>query len=308
MRKGTQARRIWLGVSIGLFIALMIASFAAPEFLPNPNLKMRYLGAMQAPPFGTDDMGIALSQYALQGAAIVTMPAIVAGLVVMSLATVAGLSRCAGVQWTDTVLQAFSELVGALPRMVVVLVVALGIPRQVDFVALIPIEFVAAHPIVEWTFPLLRELHALANSLHPIALAWALLAAPNAMDEAASTAERLGGARFVEALRAHGFSAMRIYVYHIVWLNLRSVIIRQAAEVAMQVVFLEISLSYLAAARNEPSFTHSDATHSWAALLYDGYTALVGGVPMVHALALGLVLVSMVAVMSQAMRLAARPR
>ena len=39
----------------------------------------------------------------------------------------------------------------------------------------------------------------------------------------------------------------------------------------MQVVFLEIALSYLALRRNEPSFTHSAAEFSWATLpLYVG--------------------------------------
>ena len=168
-------------------------------------------------------------------------------------------------------------MVGALPRLVVILVVALVIPR----------EF---------------------RSLYPIGVTWAILAAPGAMDEAAATAERLGGARFVEALRAHGFSAWRIYVVHIVSMNLRSVIVRQGAEVAMQVVFLEIALSYLAESRHEPSFTHADSMKSWAALLYHGYTALVAGIPMYHALALGFGLVAMVALMAQAVRFSARPR
>ena len=65
------------------------------------------------------------------------------------------------------------------------------------------------------------------RTLFPIGLAWAILAAPGAMDEAAATAGRLGGARFVEALRAHGFSSARILLYHVIWLNLRAVLVRQ---------------------------------------------------------------------------------
>src|SRR5690606_6736580 len=127
--------------------------------------------------------------------------ALAAALVVAGFATLAGLSRCAGLAWVDGLLQAFAELVGALPRLVVVLVVALAMPA-------------------DW------------RSLLPIGVTWAVLAAPGAMDEAASTAQRLGGARFVEALRAHGFGAARIYLYHVIWLNLRGVVARQAAEVA----------------------------------------------------------------------------
>lgn len=281
--RGAAARRFWTAIAVLILGGLLVATFLAPENLSAPmgtmkeRMAVSYQTPMSIPPFGTDGLGIPLTEYAMQGASIVTIPAVLSGFLVMALAIMSGLSRCAGIGWTDTALQGFTELVGALPRLVVVLVVALAVPREL-------------------------------RSLLPIGLTWAILAAPGAMDEAAATAERLGGARFVEALRAHGFSAWRIYVYHITWLNLRSVIVRQGAEVAMQVVFLEIALSYLAASDNEPSFTHSESMHSWASLLYDGYTALVAQVPMYHALGLGLVLVAVVAFMAQAMRLAARAR
>lgn len=268
---------LWFWSGMAVLGALMVMALMAPEFLSPPDLSRRAVGISQAPPFGTDPMGIPLLEYALQGAGIVTLPAVVAGMFIAVLATIAGLARSAALGWFDTALQAFSEMVGALPRLVVVLVVALVVP-------------------LDW------------RSLFPIGLVWALLASPGAMDEAAATAERLGGARFVEALKAHGFSAFRIYFIHIVWMNLRNVIARQAAEVAMQVVFLEISLSYLAQSRNQPSFTHSDATNSWASLLYFGYTALLGAQPLMHALLLGLGLVGVVAFMAQAIRISARAR
>ena len=74
------------------------------------------------------------------------------------------------------------------------------------------------------------------------------------------------------------------------------------------VVFLEIALSYLAVSRNEPSLTHSDSTYSWAVLLYQGYTAVVGGMPLYHSMVLGLLLVAMVAIMAQALRFGAKAR
>jgi len=269
-------RWIWLGVAGAILGGLVLASGLAPDFVDAPMPEHRWGSPVAFPPMGLDDRGVPLHQYAMQGARIVTLPALAAGALVMFLATLAGLVRCAALTWVDTAIQGISEVVGALPRLVVILVVALMLPP-------------------DW------------KVLLPIGLAWALLAAPNAMDEAASTAGRLGGARFVEALRAHGFSATRIYLYHVVWLNLRAVIVRQGAEVAMQVVFLEIALSYLAVSRNEPSFTHSDGTYSWATLLYQGYTALLGE-PLWHAAFFGLLLVALVAVMSQAFRLAARAR
>ena len=95
---------------------------------------------------------------------------------------------------------------------------------------------------------------------------------------------------------------------HIVGYNLRPVVVRQGAEVMMQAVFLEIALSYLALKEQYPSFTHSDSFHSWADLLNMGYLALVTDQPSGHALALGLALVSVVALMSLAVSHAARAR
>jgi len=263
-------------LAAALLAALLAATAVAPPYLSVPVPERAYLGPFEAPPFGLDERGVPLHEIALQGAAIVTVPAILSGLLVMVLATFAGLVRCAGIGWVDGVIQVGSELVGALPRLVVVLVVALLLPK-------------------EW------------KVLLPIGLAWAVLAAPGAMDEAAAYAGRIGGARFVEALRAHGFSRWRIYGYHVIWLNLRPVIVRQGAEVTMQVVFLEIALSYLALRQNEPSFTHADSEFSWASLLYKGYTALLG-VPLLHALWLGLALVAAVAILAQSVRYAARAR
>ncbi|MCB9679520.1 MAG: hypothetical protein H6737_30725 [Alphaproteobacteria bacterium] len=280
------ARLPWLIIGGTLFLGLVIAGWMAPEFLSPPDLEkvakdefgqtVGGLGFFEAPPFGTNEYGIPLHELALQGASIVAIPSAIAGLMVMALATLAGLVRCADIGWLDTVLQAFGEITGALPRMVVVLVIALLLPYDYKY-------------------------------LLPIALVWALLASPAAMDEAAASAGRLGGARFVEALRAHGFSAGRIYLYHVVWLNLRPVIVRQGADVMMQVVFLEIALSYLALASNAPSFTHAESLNSWAELLYLGYSWILDR-HLGHAVVLSLALIALTAFIAQSFRLAARAR
>lgn len=228
-------------------------------------------------PFGADQLGRSLLQYAQQGASVVIGPAIAAGVFVAFLSVVGGLLRCVGDQRADAVIQGFGEVVGALPRMVVILVAALLIPSG-------------------------------SRGLLPLALVWAVLAAPGAMDEAAAVAERLGGARFVEALRAHGFSWSRVFLYHIVALNLRPVVVRQGAEVLLQVTFLELGLSYLAVQKDQSSFTHSDSLKSWADLLYMGYTSIGLGMPTSHALVLGLALVGLVTLMAKATTTMVRAR
>lgn len=251
-------------LAAGFFSVLVVLALSAPEFLSEGQVGVTDYGPGAIPPFGGDSRGRPLWQYAAQGAQVVAIPAVLAGVLVGCFAALGGLVRAMELRGADTLIQAFSEVVGALPRMVVVLVVALLLPR-------------------EW------------RGLTPLAVVWALLAAPGAMDEAAAVAERLGGARFVEALRAHGYSMVRIFGVHVVAFNLRPVIVRQAAEVTMQVVFLEIALSYLATADQEPSFTHADNLMSWADILYLGYTAVAFQEPFTHAMVLGIALVALVA-------------
>jgi len=170
-----------------------------------------------------------------------------------------------------------SEVIGALPRMVVILVAALLIPQ-------------------DW------------RSLLPLAVIWAILAAPGAMDEAGAVASRLGGARFVEALRAHGFTAVRIYLYHIAFLNLRPVVVRQGAETMMTVAFLEVALSYLALVEDQSSFTHSDNLMSWADLLKQGYLWLALDMNTGHLLGLGIGLLAMIVLTATSLSKAAEAR
>jgi len=270
---GRAAFATWavLGTLVGGASALL-----APDHLPSPEPSLAAAPPWRVPPFGADSRGIPLLAYALQGARILAGPTLLAATVVSLASMSAGLVRCTAGPVVDRSLAVVAEVLGALPRMVVVLAVALLLPR-------------------DW------------RAFAPIALTWALLAAPGAMDEAAAAAGRLGGERFVEALRAHGLSRFRIYVVHVIGLNLRPVIVRQGAEVAMQVVFLEIALSYLAVFLNEPSFTHPAGQHSWAIILYEGYKALLG-FPLWHAAALGLGLVALTASVALGLRHATRAR
>ena len=256
---------------------LVAAAVTAPAHLGPFDMAHAYAGPATLPPFGADERGRPLLAYALQGARVVAAPSIAAGLLVTAAATAGGILRATGSARTDAWLHALAEIVGALPRMVVLLVVALVLPRD-------------------------------ERTLLPLALTWAVLAAPGAMDEAATVAERLGGALFVEALRAHGYGPFRIYGLHVVWRNLRPVVVRQGAEVAMQVIFLEVALSYLARSGDQPSFTHPDDLRSIADLLSLGYPALVLGLPTAHALALGLACIALPAVLMLSLTHAARAR
>ncbi len=258
-------------------VLLLVLAATAPDHLTDARRELAFAGPGDVAPFGADQLGRSLLQYAQQGASVVVGPSLAAAGFVGVLSIAGGLLRCVGDQRVDAVIQVLAEVLGALPRMVVILVSAMLIPST-------------------------------SRGLLPLALIWALLAAPGAMDEAAAVAERLGGARFVEALRAHGFSWSRVFLYHIVALNLRPVVVRQASEVLLQVTFLELGLSYLAVQDSQSSFTHPDSLKSWADLLYMGYTSIGLDMPTGHALALGLGLVAAVTLMAKLTTSAVRAR
>jgi ABC-type dipeptide/oligopeptide/nickel transport system permease subunit len=270
------SRKVPAMIAVSGLLLLLVPGLFAPEFLSPPDMAYAFAGPLELPPFGADQRGRPLLQYATQGARVVALPSLIGGLLVMLLSTMGGLIACAGGRHLQTIVQIISEILGALPRLVVILVVALILPRD-------------------------------GRGLLPIAVTWALLSAPGAIDEASAVAARLGGARFVEALRAHGFSRFRIYLVHLVAYNLRPVVVRQGVETFMQITFLEIGLSYLAVASNQSSFTHADSVHSWANLLALGYKVVLG-VHSGHALVLGLGLVALVAGTAVAVTHAVRAR
>lgn len=272
-------RSFFVIMAILSFSLLLIGVLIAPDQASTSEPSMRSLMPWEHPPFGTDQKGRPLLEYATQGARVITIPSLVAGILVAFFGMIGGLLRLVESPIIQTIVQIFGELVGALPRMVVILVAALLIPK-------------------DW------------SSLYPIAIIWAILCAPGAIDEAGSVTIRLGGARFVEALRAHGFSAWRIYMNHIVWHNLRPVIVRQGAEAMMTVAFLEVALSYLALIEEQSSFTHVDSLFSWADILKEGYTfiAFKGMMPTGHSLALGIALLGLIVVTAMSISKAAEAR
>jgi len=271
---------MWVvALALACFSLLVLAALIAPEQTSSIDRKNVSLMPWEAPPFGTDMNGRPLLEYATQGAKVIAFPALLAGVLVAFFGMLGGLLRLVDSPIVQTVVQICSELIGALPRMVVILVAALLIP-------------------VDW------------RSLMPLAVIWAILCAPGAIDEAGSVTIRLGGARFVEALRAHGFSAWRIYMNHIVWHNLRPVIVRQGAETMMTVAFLEVALSYLALVEDQSSFTHVDDLFSWADVLKEGYTyiAFKGMMPTGHSLVLGICLLGLIVVTAMSISKAAEAR
>jgi ABC-type dipeptide/oligopeptide/nickel transport system permease subunit len=270
--------RVIAGVFAASCLALLVVmGMFAPEHLAQPDLSMAYASPGELPPFGADNRGRPLLEYAQQGAQVVALPAMLGGLVVLLFGTLGGLLACVGSGRVQAAVQGFGEVVGALPRLVVVLGRGLAsAPRHArshaDRAHLGP----ARRARAPWTRP----------RLWPVGWAARGLSRPCAPT----------------ASPALGFTSTTSSL-----LNLRPVVVRQAIETVMQVVFLEIALSYLALSDSQPSFTHNDSVRSWADILYLGYQVILD-VETGHALALGLGLVGVVALMSLSVTWAVRAR
>ena len=168
-------RKVYIALAVTCFSLLIVMALVAPDLPSTIDRTQRSLKPWEFPPLGTDMNGRPLIEYATQGARIIALPSLFAGVLVAVFGMLGGLLRCVDWPITQTIVQFFGEIVGALPRMVVVLVIG-----------------------------------AFANGLAVIDAFGCCLGCavtPGAIDEAGAVASRLGGTRFVEALKAHGFSA-----------------------------------------------------------------------------------------------------
>jgi peptide/nickel transport system permease protein len=82
-------------------------------------------------------------------------------------------------------------------------------------------------------------------AIYLIALVAAVLFIPAIATVIRRRVEALGSEDYILAHVAHGFRPIRILLYHILWLQCRPLLIRQATYVFVYVLFVETALSYL---------------------------------------------------------------
>ena len=82
-------------------------------------------------------------------------------------------------------------------------------------------------------------------TIYLIAVVTGVLFAPAIATIIRERVEALASEDYILAHVAHGFRPLRILLYHILWLQCRSVLVRQAAFVFCYVLFIETALSYL---------------------------------------------------------------
>lgn len=205
------ARRVGFSIA-ALLLAAWLATFVVPY---DPVADVHPYSADQAPsftsPFGTDHIGRNVALRTLYASRAFVLP----GLLAASVAALAGGALGALGGWFGGPLErgvryAFTVL-ASVPRLVGILLAA---------------TIFTPTPVV-------------------LAVAAGVSCAP---ELGSALGARLGGlvrAEFVTALRAHGLSDARILFYHLLWVNCRGLLARQALQAFGFFVAVETSLAYL---------------------------------------------------------------
>ena len=176
-------RRLYIVLAVVCFFILLALAWSAPELPSTIDRSQRSLKPWEYWPLGTDMNGRPLIEYATQGARVIAVPSLVAGVLVAFFGMLGGLLRCIELPTMQTTVQFIGEVIGALQD------------------GLLGGGFAVADGLAFFD--------AIGHRVGDTC-------APCAIDEA--VAARLGGTR-LEALKAHGFGAWRIYMHHIVVLN-----------------------------------------------------------------------------------------
>lgn len=200
------------GTVVGLVLLLGIVA----PFVPyDPADAVDYDQLLQAPSmghvFGTDGQGRDVAMRLLKGTEAFFLP----GLMAAALATVFG-ALCGAVSgyaggWLRGGVLGTMQLIDTLPRLVFIILVCT----------------------------------ILNPSIYLIAFVAAVLFVPSIATVIRRRVEALGSEDYILAHVAHGFRPVRILLYHILWLQCRPLLIRQATYVFGYVLFVEVALSYL---------------------------------------------------------------
>lgn len=200
----------------GSVVALVLLLGLVAPFVPYVPADAVDYDAQLLPPsmahiFGTDGQGRDVAMRLLKGTEAFFLP----GLMAAALATVLGALAGAIAGYVEgpvrTGVIGAMQLIDTLPRLVFIILVCT----------------------------------ILNPSIYLIAFVAAVLFIPSIATVIRRRVEALGSEDYILAHIAHGFRPVRILLYHILWLQCRPLLIRQATYVFGYVLFVEVALSYL---------------------------------------------------------------
>ena len=180
-----------------------------PEDHVTPNAK--FLGPSMEHILGTDSLGRDVAMRILKGTEAFFFPGLFAALIAVILGGVGGAFAGYSQGVIRSGVMGLIQLFDTLPRLVFIILVC----------------------------------SVFEPTIYLIAVVTGVLFAPAIATIIRERVEALASEDYILAHVAHGFRPVRILLYHILWLQCRSVLVRQAAFVFCYVLFIETALSYL---------------------------------------------------------------
>jgi len=185
--------------------------FCPPSFLEMASEQKRTCRTPSDSLLGTDHLGRAVGVRLLKGIDAIFLP----GLLAASLAVLLGglLGAAAGYVrgWLRVVVLRTIQLIDTLPRLVFIILVCTIFRPSIMLIAVVA----------------------------------GVLAVPTIATVVKTRVEQLGSEDYILAHIAHGFRPIKILLYHILWLQCRPILIRQASFIFGYIVFIEAALCYL---------------------------------------------------------------
>ena len=207
--------RVGLWASGAVVATVLVLGVVAPFVPYDPadavNYDQQLVGPSLTHLFGTDGQGRDVAMRVLKGVEAFFLPGLMAAAIATVLGALAGALAGYAVGPLRSAVQGLMQLIDTLPRLVFIILVCT----------------------------------ILNPGIYLIAGVAAILFIPSVATVIRRKVEALGSEDYILAHIAHGFSAARVLLYHILWLQCRPLLIRQATYVFGYVLFVETALSYL---------------------------------------------------------------
>mgnify|MGYP003956054227 CR=1 FL=1 len=240
---GDKSLRTGLIISGGVVLAVFLAGMISPFVTYVPADDVSYDRVLLSPSwdyiFGTDAQGRGIAIRLFKGVEAFFLPGLFAAGIATVVGALAGAIAGYAEGWVRSSVIGVLQLIDTLPRLVFIILVC---------------------TIMEPT-------------IYLIAFFAGILFIPAIATPIRRRVETLGSEDYILAYVAHGFRPIRILLYHILWLQCRPMLIRQASYVFAYVLFVETALSYLG------DYGVQEPTPSWGNMIAQARELPPGSIP-----------------------------
>jgi peptide/nickel transport system permease protein len=185
--------------------------FCPPSFVNATTAQVKTCRVPANTLFGTDHLGRGVGMRLLKGIDAIFLPGLLAAMLAVLFGGLLGAAAGYLRGWLRIVVLRVIQLIDTLPRLVFIILVCTIFRPSILLIA------------------------AVAG----------VLAIPTIATVVRTRVEQLGSEDYILAHVAHGFRPIKILLYHILWLQCRPILMRQASFVFGYIVFIEAALCYL---------------------------------------------------------------